>query len=147
VGVQSKNKDVVPRGQSVQDPTFRFICEENGVDPDQEFFYPIDAKSGEVTLDELVKWSQGAAREDLKGWLPGVNKDGVGEMGTAFANDFVDDLISLLSDPGCEIKYQLVGAEKLVHDIIWGSEDYPYDVSYDEQVVWCENRLREINPE
>ena len=65
-------------------------------------------------------------------------------MGTAFTNDLVDDLIPLLSEDGCEIEYHLAGAEKLMHDIIWGSEDYPYDAPYDEQVSWCENRLLEI---
>lgn len=117
--------------------------EEEGLDPTGPFFPSIDAKPGEYTLNDMVEWSQGAARRSLAEWLPQNKGTDRGVLEVELVNGFVDQFFPLVSDEGAEWERSLGVAEQVLHDLLNEEYDAEWPETEAEQIAFVERLVKE----
>lgn len=140
-GAKEENKDIVPAGRVVQDPVFRSIMAEGGLDPDRMWYPPTGTNPGDMTVDDLFKWSTESARRSLANWLPEGKGTDRGAFEVDLVNSFVEELFPIISDEGAEWAYSLGPAETLLHDLLDEVIPIPDELQGDELVAWVQDLL------
>lgn len=127
----------------VYEPSLKELLNEDGLNPDQLWLPPGVERAGEVSLNEYVGFCRDAGRAGLGSWLPDLKGSEAGVTAVQMVNEFVDELFPLLSEDGAEWEYSLSYDQKVLHDLLSESIEWPEEASYDEQVAFVQGLLDE----
>lgn len=136
----------IPAGK-VLNPADRFILEQDGQDPEGSLAWPVPGAPSELTANELRERMMFSGGEQFRDWLYALNHTDEGEIFGGLANDLAEGMIEVYENGEVDFEYGLEAKELLIMGILDGREDYPWDASEAEALVWIENRLKEMEAE
>lgn len=139
LGLDIWDKPMYPRrGRS---PSTRYLMDEDGIDPDRREPWFLPGSPETITLTQLCEHIAKQAPNCLKDWLPPLSREKKSFVAGELINKIAYDGIPIFDGSPNIWEEKLTGLDRLIHDILDFSTDYPMDGSLEEQMNWVEKEI------